>query len=212
MAIKQSGVVGVTWRRRERKWQACIVRKGQKHYLGLYENVNEAIKARKKAEKELPKDGRINNGSQKKKLRRWSKEETEKLAKLASQLPTGLTVRDRARALASKLDNRTVAAIQNRLYIIGSLKKTEREASAIKRQSQKNGAQAIRENLKSKYRAGNQVKIKHLQNLRTRVYGEKKQGVVVELYDRFMLVNFGCYKESFLYADMATGRVDVRAI
>lgn len=45
-----SGVVGVCWHKRNRKWQASIMVNKKNIYLGLYENINDAIKARKEAE------------------------------------------------------------------------------------------------------------------------------------------------------------------
>ena len=48
----RSGCRGVSWNNRSQKWQATIKIHGKQIYLGLHEDLNEAIAARKKAEKE----------------------------------------------------------------------------------------------------------------------------------------------------------------
>ena len=45
-----SGVVGVVWRRKSRRWQASIMFMGTRHNLGMYEHFDDAVKARKEAE------------------------------------------------------------------------------------------------------------------------------------------------------------------
>ena len=45
-----SGVTGVTWRKN--KWQAMIIFRGVVYRLGMYEDLEEAIKVRKEAEKQ----------------------------------------------------------------------------------------------------------------------------------------------------------------
>lgn len=48
----KTGVVGVNWDKSRSKWQASIRFQGKKIFLGRYENFDDAVKARKKAEKE----------------------------------------------------------------------------------------------------------------------------------------------------------------
>ena len=45
-----SGVTGVDWHPSANKWKASICFKGKRHYLGCYENFEDAVKARKMAE------------------------------------------------------------------------------------------------------------------------------------------------------------------
>lgn len=47
----QSNVKGVKWHRASRKWKATIKVNKKYYYLGLFQNVEDAIKARKEAEK-----------------------------------------------------------------------------------------------------------------------------------------------------------------
>lgn len=51
-AANTSGVRGVTFEKRSNKWRAMIIFKGKRHHLGLFSDFNEAVKARKVAEKE----------------------------------------------------------------------------------------------------------------------------------------------------------------
>lgn len=48
-----SGHKGVSWNKREQKWRAYIYNGTEKH-LGYFDNLDDAIKARKEAEKRLP--------------------------------------------------------------------------------------------------------------------------------------------------------------
>ena len=48
-----SGVTGVEWLPRKQKWKASICFKGKRYYLGDYSYFEDAVKARKRAEKEL---------------------------------------------------------------------------------------------------------------------------------------------------------------
>ena len=48
-----SGVPGVTWIQRDRLWRATICFKGKRHYLGGYRRLEDAVKARKRAEESL---------------------------------------------------------------------------------------------------------------------------------------------------------------
>ena len=48
-----SGHKGVYWVKRRNKWRAIITIKGERHHLGYFENIQDAIKARKQAEEEL---------------------------------------------------------------------------------------------------------------------------------------------------------------
>lgn len=50
-AKSKSGVKGVTWDSNRNKWRATIEFRGTSHMLGRFEDVNDAIKARKDAEK-----------------------------------------------------------------------------------------------------------------------------------------------------------------
>ena len=45
-----SGVTGVNYLKRNNKWRAMIEFNKQRHYLGVFENKEDAIKARKEAE------------------------------------------------------------------------------------------------------------------------------------------------------------------
>ena len=45
-----SGVPGVVWRKKDRRWSADIGFKGKRYYLGLYDRFDDAVKARKEAE------------------------------------------------------------------------------------------------------------------------------------------------------------------
>lgn len=47
----KSGYVGVIWKRRYAKWEAYITLNRKTYYLGRYADINDAIKARKDAEK-----------------------------------------------------------------------------------------------------------------------------------------------------------------
>lgn len=49
----KSGVKGVFFEKKTERWRANIWFKGKSHYLGSFENKEDAIKARKKAEKEM---------------------------------------------------------------------------------------------------------------------------------------------------------------
>lgn len=48
-----SGVPGVDWVMRRRRWRASICFKGTRYYLGSYENFDDAVQARKQAEELL---------------------------------------------------------------------------------------------------------------------------------------------------------------
>lgn len=45
-----SGVRGVSWSKRDQTWEAYIKFKGTFHHLGHYKNIEDAVKARKRAE------------------------------------------------------------------------------------------------------------------------------------------------------------------
>lgn len=49
----KSGVVGVNWDKSRGKWQASIRFQGHKYNLGRFENIQDAIDARKAAEREI---------------------------------------------------------------------------------------------------------------------------------------------------------------
>ena len=48
-----SGVTGVDWLTRKRRWRASICFKGVRRYLGCFESFDDAVEARKRAEAEL---------------------------------------------------------------------------------------------------------------------------------------------------------------
>ena len=48
-----SGHKGVYWNKRQRKWHAQIHLRGKNYHLGYFENIQDAIDARKAAEEEL---------------------------------------------------------------------------------------------------------------------------------------------------------------
>ena len=48
-----SGVPGVDWMIRKRRWRATICFKGKRHYLGSYGKFEDAVQARKQAEADL---------------------------------------------------------------------------------------------------------------------------------------------------------------
>lgn len=48
-----SGFIGVHLNRRSRKWVAVIIDRGESHYLGAFDRKEDAIVARRKAEREL---------------------------------------------------------------------------------------------------------------------------------------------------------------
>lgn len=50
ISSNRSGVTGVYWNKRCRKWTAQITFKGKTYYLGSYESIDDAIKARKQGE------------------------------------------------------------------------------------------------------------------------------------------------------------------
>ena len=54
MSDKKSGHVGVIWHKGKGKWMAYIGRAGKQKYLGVFDNVKDAIAAREKAELEFP--------------------------------------------------------------------------------------------------------------------------------------------------------------
>lgn len=53
-----SGVTGVRWDKRSCKWRARISHKGKSIELGLYSNMEDAIKVRKEAEERLDRERR----------------------------------------------------------------------------------------------------------------------------------------------------------
>lgn len=56
MSHNTSGVTGVKWDKSRQKWQAEIIFKNKKYYLGRYEKKEDAIIARKEAEERLHKN------------------------------------------------------------------------------------------------------------------------------------------------------------
>ena len=63
-----SGYPGVNWSKREQKWRARIKVDGREKYLGLFDDKNDAIKAKKDAEEKYFKDFSYEN-SQKRGLK-----------------------------------------------------------------------------------------------------------------------------------------------
>ena len=51
--LNKSGYVGVNWDKSRGKWQASLRFKGHKYNLGRFDNIEDAISARKKAEEEI---------------------------------------------------------------------------------------------------------------------------------------------------------------
>lgn len=49
----KSGVVGVNWDKSRNKWQASIRFQGKKYNIGRFEHLEDAVKARKRAEEEM---------------------------------------------------------------------------------------------------------------------------------------------------------------
>lgn len=52
---KTSGIKGVCWHSNKKKWAASLSFQGRRYYLGLYDNVEDAALARKKAEEKYYK-------------------------------------------------------------------------------------------------------------------------------------------------------------
>ena len=48
-----SGVRGVSWRRKQKRWRACIKFKSKNYELGSYENISDAAAIRKRAEEKI---------------------------------------------------------------------------------------------------------------------------------------------------------------
>lgn len=53
--VSKSGVIGVTWHKQSKRWQSSIKLNGRSYYLGLFETIESASKAYKKAKTELHK-------------------------------------------------------------------------------------------------------------------------------------------------------------
>lgn len=50
-----TGYTGVYWNKNRKKWTAEIRHQGEKHFLGSFESLEDAVKARREAEKRLIK-------------------------------------------------------------------------------------------------------------------------------------------------------------
>ena len=48
-----SGSTGIVWHKRNKKWQAQLTTGGRNHYLGSYDDINDAIAARQRANQEM---------------------------------------------------------------------------------------------------------------------------------------------------------------
>ena len=55
-SANKSGYKGVSWHKKTKKWQACIVKNREYHYLGLFDTAEEAAAAAKAARAELHLD------------------------------------------------------------------------------------------------------------------------------------------------------------
>lgn len=53
-AARSCGCTGVSWNARNQKWTAYIDRQKKRHYLGSFDDKEQAIRARQEAEKALP--------------------------------------------------------------------------------------------------------------------------------------------------------------
>lgn len=53
LVTNKSGCSGVVWHRRDRRWQASIRHGGKKNHLGLFERLDDAVRARREAEVRL---------------------------------------------------------------------------------------------------------------------------------------------------------------
>lgn len=56
-ANNPSGCPGVRWAEKNKRWMASLYRNGQNVYLGSFRNLDDAIKARKEAEKKYEEEG-----------------------------------------------------------------------------------------------------------------------------------------------------------
>lgn len=59
-----SGYPGVGWVKREQKWRARIKVDGKEKYLGLFDNIDDAINAKKEAEEKYFKDFSFKNSQE----------------------------------------------------------------------------------------------------------------------------------------------------
>lgn len=46
----KSGATGIFWRKHKNKWEATLTFQGQRHFLGYFKKLEDAVKARKEAE------------------------------------------------------------------------------------------------------------------------------------------------------------------
>ncbi len=61
--ISTSGVRGVYWYSQQQKWSAEIIVQHKKYFLGLFDNIEDAIKIRKQAEEKMYKEFQYKEGS-----------------------------------------------------------------------------------------------------------------------------------------------------
>jgi uncharacterized protein Veg len=69
-------------------------------------------------------------------------------------------------------------------------------------------------NLKDKFSLGQRVEVhRSKENGDEKYYSRQKtEGIVVGVYDYFVVIDNGKYRESFSYADIAMGKVRVKAV
>lgn len=65
--------------------------------------------------------------------------------------------------------------------------------------------------IKNRFRIGQRVEIKQRGDGRKYMPG-KIRGTIVGIYEHFILVHIGKYRESFSYVDIAMGKVRVKAV
>ena len=69
-------------------------------------------------------------------------------------------------------------------------------------------------NLKDKFSLGQRVEVhRSKENGDERYYNRRKtKGKIIGIYDHFIVIDNGKYRESFSYADIATGRIKIKVV
>lgn len=69
-------------------------------------------------------------------------------------------------------------------------------------------------NLKDKFSLGQKIEVhRGKEKGDERYYNRRKtKGRIIGIYDYFIVVDNGKYRESFSYADIATGRIQIKAV